>query len=139
MVHISQTRNDPYRRYRSRNTEWIVGVTMKLGYLIEAAPTASDTDQPQNDSVRWVKYDYDLEIDANGRLIGGEWYDESHPDFIWTPVDGAVPVSGLESLLMNRWDGLGPVPAEWSSAATAGSEKGILVHEIARTLLERAR
>jgi len=30
-----------------------------------------------------LKYQYRLEIDANGRIIGGSWLSESRPDFLW--------------------------------------------------------
>ncbi|MBK9036192.1 MAG: pre-peptidase C-terminal domain-containing protein [Myxococcales bacterium] len=35
------------------------------------------------------RYDYILEIDAAGKIIGGEWLGESkraHPDFVWLPI-----------------------------------------------------
>src|SRR5512133_584162 len=35
-------------------------------------------------------YEYLLELDGNGRIIGGEWLNQSktgHPDFLWLPVE----------------------------------------------------
>ena len=35
------------------------------------------------------RYDYILEVDADGKIIGGEWIAESkraHPDFVWLPI-----------------------------------------------------
>ena len=35
------------------------------------------------------RYDYILELDANGKIIGGEWIGASkkqHPDFVWLPI-----------------------------------------------------
>ena len=35
------------------------------------------------------RYDYILEVDAGGKIIGGEWLGESkraHPDFVWLPI-----------------------------------------------------
>ena len=35
------------------------------------------------------RYDYILEVDADGKIIGGEWLGESkraHPDFVWLPI-----------------------------------------------------
>jgi hypothetical protein len=35
------------------------------------------------------RYDYILEVDAEGKIIGGEWLGESkkaHPDFVWLPI-----------------------------------------------------
>jgi len=43
-------------------------------------------------------YDYILELDANGKIIGGEWIGASkrkHPDFVWLPIRvGASSVAG---------------------------------------------
>ncbi len=39
-------------------------------------------------------YDYILEVDATGKIIGGEWLGESkkaHPDFVWLPIRANVP------------------------------------------------
>jgi len=36
------------------------------------------------------RYEYLLELDADGKVLGGEWYGASkkdHPDFIWRPQD----------------------------------------------------
>lgn len=45
-------------------------------------------------------YEYILELDAEGKIIGGEWIGESktnHPDFLWLPVEKEdVPVAGIE-------------------------------------------
>lgn len=44
------------------------------------------------------RYDYVLEVDADGKIIGGEWVGSSkrqHPDFVWLPVRAsATSVAG---------------------------------------------
>ena len=44
------------------------------------------------------RYDYVLEVDAEGKVIGGEWLGASkkdHPDFVWLPIrHGASSVAG---------------------------------------------
>ncbi|HVV86424.1 MAG TPA: pre-peptidase C-terminal domain-containing protein [Kofleriaceae bacterium] len=40
------------------------------------------------------KYDYILEVGADGKIIGGEWLGESkraHPDFVWLPIRASEP------------------------------------------------
>jgi Transglutaminase elicitor len=47
-----------------------------------------------------VQYTYNLEIDAAGNVIGGEWLGDSiknHPDFIWTSVTGTIDVRALRT------------------------------------------
>lgn len=39
------------------------------------------------------RYDYILEVDSTGKVIGGEWLGESkkgHPDFVWLPIRSSV-------------------------------------------------
>jgi len=44
------------------------------------------------------RYDYILEVDAAGKIVGGEWIGTSkkqHPDFVWLPIRvGATSVAG---------------------------------------------
>jgi hypothetical protein len=40
------------------------------------------------------RYDYILEVDAAGKIIGGEWLGDSkraHPDFVWLPIRASAP------------------------------------------------
>lgn len=45
-----------------------------------------------------VRYEYVLELDGDGAVIGGEWVGDSkreHPDFLWSPIhSGSDPVAG---------------------------------------------
>lgn len=36
-----------------------------------------------NQQIREKDYEYIVELDANGRVIGGEWISETRPDFMW--------------------------------------------------------
>ncbi|MEN9836099.1 MAG: hypothetical protein RL011_2292 [Pseudomonadota bacterium] len=58
-------------------------VSMKMSYAIEVEPQWSAL----NDSDYWygvaAKYDYTLELDRNGKIIGGAWISTDRPDFIW--------------------------------------------------------
>ena len=53
---------------------------------------------------------YVLELDANGRIVGGEWVGESkqaHPDFLWLPLKasgttvagGAIKIADVKALM----------------------------------------
>jgi hypothetical protein len=64
-------------------------VSMTVTYIYESGPadgyTAPNIDRyTGSDSYRYV-----LELDANGKIIGGEWVGSSkqaHPDFLWLPL-----------------------------------------------------
>ena len=53
--------------------------------------TESHASTVPNDTARYTRTDrltYILEVDAEGKVIGGEWYGRSrsqHPDFLWNP------------------------------------------------------
>jgi len=65
-------------------------VRSELDYITESDVI---TDGPFADKIdlftRTDRYHYILETDAEGRIVGGEWLDESkrhHPDFLWLPL-----------------------------------------------------
>ena len=62
---------------------------MEVVYLIETQPQRLSYDNAAMDAKSKVQYVYDLELDENGNIIGGEWYTNKHPDFLWTPYTGS--------------------------------------------------
>ncbi|MBM4250460.1 MAG: hypothetical protein FJ146_00635 [Deltaproteobacteria bacterium] len=59
-------------------------VSMKMSYAIEVEPQWNAL----NDSDYWygiaARYEYTLELDGRGKIIGGAWLSTDRPDFIWT-------------------------------------------------------
>jgi len=82
-VPLNYYMNDPFRNYRSYKSTNVVGVELTLQYIAETRPRASSSDAPNQDAVVSVTYIYDLELDTYGRVIGGEWYQNAHPNFLW--------------------------------------------------------
>lgn len=129
---------DPYKKYRPAEARSFVGVSMKVGYVVETMANETESDSPQQDAIRWVKYDYDLELDGSGQIIGGEWYLDSHPDFIWNPKKGEHPLSALDqNLSSSSWESL-KIPDEWAKAAQQGSAYGVIINTITEALLKRS-
>ncbi len=61
-------------------------VRVSTGYIVESWPSTQPADP--DDHTRTKRYTYILEVDADGKIIGGEWYGRSrtdHPDFLWSP------------------------------------------------------
>lgn len=81
---------DPFEKYRSRDAETIVGVAMTVTYAVENFPS-HDENQELNYSS--VEYEYDLELNAQGVIVGGEWSSDQHPDFLWVPQKNSYPQS----------------------------------------------
>lgn len=135
----AQITKDPYAKYRSSETHSIVGISMKVAYVVENSAGDETESSEEDDILHWVNYEYDLELNSQGEIIGGEWREHSHPDFIWTPKKGARPQSPFDfSISGNEWlDGL-TIPNHWSKAAQKGSGRGQILNSITEGILKRA-
>lgn len=129
---------DPYAKYRAAEARSFVGVSMRVGYVTETMASDAQNDSSQQDAIRWVNYDYDLELDANGNIIGGEWYLDSHPDFVWNPKKGDRPLSSFDKNLPSVSWVDSRLPEEWSKAAHQGSPYGVIINSITEALLKRS-
>jgi len=133
-----------FRDYSSSKFKNVIGVIMEVAYVLETEPTHAATDSPQKDYVTTAKYIYDLELNKNGSITGGEWYSNTHPDFLWRPakkhayskVDQASQrvsshfssTQGLEGEYLKlynyaktEWDGETAFPQQWSEVAPMAS------------------
>jgi hypothetical protein len=90
IVAIKDFNNDKFKSYRDERTKYVVGVTMSVRYLVETNPSLATSDEPYHDGYHTAYYEYDLELDENYNIIGGEWYSNKHPDFLWTPSTSKV-------------------------------------------------
>jgi hypothetical protein len=124
---------DPYREFRSPKTSSIVGVETTFWYGVENKnPDHTPTDDPSKDHTDHQTIRYDLELDVNDNIVGGEWreYDEAdaqtlfeqvgwtHPNTIWLVPPGLSAFSpGDVYADGTSWDGSGTVPAAWRDAA----------------------
>ncbi|MDK2123900.1 hypothetical protein [Parachitinimonas caeni] len=120
MIARANYTNDKFAKYRSANGVNVVGVRMTLSYIVETEPSQASVDSPSRDAITNVSYMYDLELDANGNIIGGEWYTNRHPDFLWTPA----PTTRAQSYYNpgTPWNVLtSPMPADWTNYAAYSS------------------
>lgn len=139
IVPASEWSQDPYHAYRSPQARSIVGIEMKLAYVIESDVRNDPTDSEEFDSVVWVIYRYDLEIDEHGLIQGGEWHQESHPDFIWTPVANAKPLSPFDRMLTGDWTVANPIPEMWKKSGSLASPRGIIMNRVVQALLKKSQ
>lgn len=136
-----------HRRY---NATQLVGVKVKIKYMDYVWPEENRdrvSDSIALDKVKEVEYEYDLELDAQGNILGGEWGNRAHdkkrkvkyanqPDFIWLAAPQALPYSeqsfyaipGVQKNLSSSrpfnnmewaWNGSSVMPQEWIDAARA--------------------
>jgi len=113
--------NDYFSAYRSSTAASVVGIAMDVSYLVETRASQATTDGPNDDAVQRVRYYYDVELDVMGRMIGGEWYSNKHPDFLWTPPEGVKAVTSADWQAVGFWRQGEPMPAAWQQAARQAS------------------
>jgi len=81
----SRYSSDRFAAHRDPQGTHIVGVDVDVQYQIEAFPKPVSHLTPAHDKTASATYRYDLELDASGNIIGGEWAISSqrnHPDLI---------------------------------------------------------
>jgi hypothetical protein len=103
-------------------------VKLEVDYITES-PASTVPNSGSDAQERTDPYQYVLEADADGKVIGGEWLTTSrtdHPDFLWYPYkDGGVPLAPQISLEQVR------VLLEKSRTAAAPT-RGVKVEAFAR-------
>jgi hypothetical protein len=128
---------DPYADFRGRRTHAIVGVSMEVEYVTEVNAIVTDYDRPEDDFTKIARYNYDLELDVNGRITGGEWHQSLHPDFAWSPYETTSPVSFADGELKDEWTAMTP-PEHWALAAQKASAKGQPLAKVLKKLVKLA-
>lgn len=132
-------KKDKFSKYRSTRTEKIVGIAMTVTYGAESLPSGAATSSEEEDVIRMVDYVYDLELDAQGNIIGGEWYQNRHPDFLWTAA-----VERAESLGENDVTGVWnmrskSLPLSWRNAASRAASVGQPLSLIVEKLIQASQ
>jgi hypothetical protein len=139
-VAIQDYPQDPFKKYRGPQSKFLVGISMKVGYVVETSVNQSDVDSPTDDEIRWVTYNYDLELDSAGKIIGGEWHQLVHPDFIWTPMKNTQPKSVADRVLqIQDWDGRESLPLSWSEAAKMLAPYGQILNSITTVIGNKSK
>lgn len=135
LVPIERYTIDKFKPYRAQGTKYVIGVAMNVRYVVETNPTSAEKSQKLAKMVRYV---YDLELDANHQIIGGEWYTNKHPDWLWTPKSHR-PVSTGIAELSETWTGEGPLPESWASAARSVAGRREVLTAIVDTLVNLSK
>jgi hypothetical protein len=141
---------DKFASYRGSSAKYVVGVKMKVDYVVETRPNRNTRDSSRNDAIQSATYIYDLELNSKDEIIGGEWYSNVHPDFLWTfPKEAralsvvdqrAKGVTGLIGSYANYsrdgWNGrTNDIPASWKAVAREASSQGQPLTKVVETLV----
>lgn len=136
IIPLHQFTIDKFRKHRAPGTAYVVGVTLDMTHLNEAAATHGVQVKPRTQTKRYVM---DIELDANYNVIGGEWYTRVHPDFLWTYAKGAQALApGDADIIADDWNVANPVPPGWAEAARKSSKTGMPLYSVIRKIVEAA-
>ena len=134
LIPLADYSRDKFREFRSPNAKWVVGISMDLTYTKVTGPSTAPNNKVRSETIKYV---YDLELDENLEVIGGEWYSNWHPDFIWSPPKDGRPMAKGESNL--SWDGMFPVsPAVLQTALNGASAANQPIGMLVETLVKMA-
>lgn len=139
IVDVSLFPEDARKSYRTPGAKWIVGVTMNVQYLGESKPSHNAVDSEAQDVVLPLNYVYDLELDASGRLIGGEWHTSEHPDFLWAPEGDVIPDAYSENSSLEPWISTSiALPLSWQLEARSISRWHTPTRKIVDALVKQS-
>ena len=144
-IRTTQFSKDKFKSYRNSNPYYVVGVEMTVQYMAENSPSTRKHDNENYDGVTTVKYRYDLELNKNGKILGGEWYSKAHPDFLWTPAKNAKAGTSVDEYVNGKLSENG-VPKNWKRWATnyngqgyGLSDHGIPIAKVVEGLIRLSR
>lgn len=134
---------DRFKNTRAPDAVSIVRIVMGIDFTLERDPVADEIDSPANDAYGNALYEYDLELSAEGKIVGGEWITRVHPDFLWAPAPGAVALSYGDLRLnqkndQSKWGDGEVLPAAWREEARNSSLRKQPLQRIVKRLIEMA-
>lgn len=135
IVPRKEFKNDPRSKVRAPKSTHVVGVKMSVRYVVETSPS---TEENQTTAIKTVKYEYDLELDKDLNIIGGEWYSDNHPDFLWVPDKTSFPSTDGDSDLFDKTINLGAVNSEVIEYAKINAQNEIPFGPIVRILVNQS-
>jgi hypothetical protein len=88
IIKISDWQTDARKTVRATEAKYLVGIKMRVTYVSENSPNATEFQESKFSNAEYL---YDLELDSQNKIIGGEWYSLNHPDFLWVADKDAFP------------------------------------------------
>lgn len=132
---ISSLPNDVYKAHRSPKAAYVIGVIMDT---FHPALTVPNTGVTNSISTKGITFIYDLELDADLNVVGGEWHSDDTPDFIWifeqtvhagTKEDRRLEEEGFQ------WSADTRIPDYLAEAARAAADRGQVMRHVVEPLL----
>lgn len=122
---------DQFYRFRNPEAKYIVGVRTVMTYLDWERPNRFESDSPEMDSLTHIPMLYDLELDEDGNIVGGQWRavevgksflninaERKQPDFFWVVTKDWKKTGYFDELPVSKWtDTTSLPPSDWKEAA----------------------
>lgn len=129
--------DDQFRQFRHKDARYIVGVKLEYTTIAWSKPTRYFNNSERNDDTDDTTVYYDLELDGNGMIVGGQWRavktgqvggrhsrnkgSNNQPDFFWTVSNSYKDFFKDQDL--EPWvDTTKAPPASWKKAAKEAHE-----------------
>jgi len=122
---------DRFAAHRSPRTRYVVGVIMDAFHPALVEPNTGSSTEITYQTHSFI---YDLELDENLNIIGGEWYSYEHPDFLWSFADGSQAMTREELSIDEPWNISSPIPSAYASAASRASQRGKVLSKIVNVI-----
>ncbi|MGZ3670600.1 MAG: hypothetical protein ACXVCI_18185 [Bdellovibrionota bacterium] len=119
---LSSWPSDPRHAKRSPGTVSLVGVKMEISYGVNQSTRAPNEGSSKR-KINSRTLTYELELNSNQEMLGGEWVSGDHPDLLWSVPPGTVPDSPAEALLPPGDAHGSVVPKSWAPAAKASAAR----------------
>lgn len=126
-------RNDRFASYRQNEAKYLVGVEVKLSFNPYRLPNQNI----RSNKPRINIYRYDLELDADHNIIGGEWHTTRRPDFLWHPPKGFKPTTPMDKKMSGSWNPARQLLSpEWAKFAKMAAAEGAVTEKIVNALFD---
>lgn len=134
LVAVSDLKNDPLASVRNEKTKFVVGIIMDVFHPALIEPTMGQ----MGNTYQSHTFIYDLELDENYNVVGGEWYSEDQPDFLWTFAEELKARTREDVQDFGVWDDTGPIPAALAQSAILASKRGKVMATIVDKLTTKS-
>ncbi|OFZ30029.1 MAG: hypothetical protein A2622_09235 [Bdellovibrionales bacterium RIFCSPHIGHO2_01_FULL_40_29] len=133
MESVENLKTDKYASFRHPSTKYVVGVAMDVFHPALVSPRVGTS---QGNVIQYKSFIYDLELDENYMIIGGEWYSKERPDFLWSFPAGSQAGNSEDSLIEDvEWDLNSALPEAIADKARMATGRGKVLRKIANALL----
>lgn len=130
LVDIETARGLRLGAYRSPNTKFVLGILMTITYLDGGFVRGN------LNNAKELSLEYDLELDSNYQIIGGEWRSTNHPDFAWKPRFVALPTTegDTQASILKPWEAA--VSNQWRFPALQSIKQGAPLTKFVKYLFD---